>query len=437
MKKIFLSLLTLSFVAIVGVVATSAYFSDTETSTGNSLTAGTIDLKVDNHSYYNGFSVDGGLELMESTTWELTNLTNQLFFDFHDLKPGDLGEDTISLHVADNPAWACMDITLTQNDENTANEPELTAGDSEDTEDLWDGELAQNLNMIFWADDGDNVLENNELDKILFEGSAYTLINNGKWTLADASHNLWDGSGPLQAGNQDYFIGKAWCFGTLTKAPVAVGQDPTVNPGVICDGTADLNLAQTDRVMADVVFNIFQARHNDSFVCPTCIEDSVYADQAFTLVQGLRKNGTPVLANRSNPASVEGALDGNFVSLGFGGQITVSFANPIVDDTANVSAGDISFHEVTNGRSSYPNETADIFVSQDGNSFVYIGTISNHDSSSGVSYVDISGSGFDWVKFVRIVDTSNPADFSQSDADGYDLDAVDAVQVNTCLESDR
>ena len=32
---------------------TSAFFSDSETSTGNQFTAGAIDLKVDNDSYYN------------------------------------------------------------------------------------------------------------------------------------------------------------------------------------------------------------------------------------------------------------------------------------------------------------------------------------------------------------------------------------------------
>jgi predicted ribosomally synthesized peptide with SipW-like signal peptide len=48
MKKILLSLLTIALVSIVAVGATRAYFSDTETSVGNSFTAGTLDLKVDN-----------------------------------------------------------------------------------------------------------------------------------------------------------------------------------------------------------------------------------------------------------------------------------------------------------------------------------------------------------------------------------------------------
>src|SRR3989344_9269580 len=53
MKKI---LLSLSMIAVVGVVvlgATGAFFSDTETSTGNTFTAGAIDLTVDSTQHYN------------------------------------------------------------------------------------------------------------------------------------------------------------------------------------------------------------------------------------------------------------------------------------------------------------------------------------------------------------------------------------------------
>ena len=47
MQKILLSLLTVGLVASVAFGATRAYFSDSETSTGNTFAAGTINLKVD------------------------------------------------------------------------------------------------------------------------------------------------------------------------------------------------------------------------------------------------------------------------------------------------------------------------------------------------------------------------------------------------------
>ena len=53
-KRILLSLGMIVFVAVAAIGATGAFFSDTETSTGNTFTADAIDLGIDNHSYYNG-----------------------------------------------------------------------------------------------------------------------------------------------------------------------------------------------------------------------------------------------------------------------------------------------------------------------------------------------------------------------------------------------
>jgi len=49
MKKILLSVVTIGVVGAIAAGATSAYFSDTETSTGNTFTAGTLDLKLANN----------------------------------------------------------------------------------------------------------------------------------------------------------------------------------------------------------------------------------------------------------------------------------------------------------------------------------------------------------------------------------------------------
>ncbi len=47
MKRIAISVLTITVVALVGFAVTRAFFSDTETSTGNTITAGSIDISVD------------------------------------------------------------------------------------------------------------------------------------------------------------------------------------------------------------------------------------------------------------------------------------------------------------------------------------------------------------------------------------------------------
>ena len=133
MKKILLSISVLAFVGAVVAGATGAFFSDTETSTGNTFTAGAIDLKVDNASYYNSST-------SPTTSWQLKDLTIEKFFNFSDVKPGDDGEDTISLHVNNNDSWLCADVALTSNDDNGITEPEGEDGDL--TDGPGNGELA-------------------------------------------------------------------------------------------------------------------------------------------------------------------------------------------------------------------------------------------------------------------------------------------------------
>ena len=50
MKRIFVSILTIAIVAVVGFAVTRAFFSDTETSEGNNITAGTIDISVNENN---------------------------------------------------------------------------------------------------------------------------------------------------------------------------------------------------------------------------------------------------------------------------------------------------------------------------------------------------------------------------------------------------
>ena len=103
-KRLLVSLLTIGVVTSVVFGITQAFFSDTETSQNNVLAAGKLDLKIDNTSYLNH-------AISTTTTWGLKDLTsNDLFFNFTDLKPGDEGEDTISIHVDDNDAWTCMEM---------------------------------------------------------------------------------------------------------------------------------------------------------------------------------------------------------------------------------------------------------------------------------------------------------------------------------------
>jgi len=269
MKKILLSAVVVVAAAAVVVGATTAFFTDTETSTGNTFTAGAIDLKIDNSAWYNGVAVQG-------STWQPKDLgEGDFFFNLSDLKPGDWEEDTISLHVDNNDAWVCVDVTLTKNDEVSLKEPEADAGDSADVlENLFDGELAQELEFMWWADDGDNVLEEGE-----------EIINSGNlgWapedqtvsvTLADSSNNIWDEEGPI-SGETPYYIGKAFCMGDLdingsTYDPFDGEDEDNSGPNsrpVDCDGEDVSNWSQSDSVMMDISFRAEQSRNNPDFSC--------------------------------------------------------------------------------------------------------------------------------------------------------------------------
>ncbi|MBI2024443.1 hypothetical protein HYT00_03600 [Candidatus Giovannonibacteria bacterium] len=274
MKKIITSLSVIVAVSAIAIGATSAFLSDTETSSGNTFAAGAIDLKIDNESYYNRV-------LNAATTWLIPDdlVNGRLFFNFTDLKPDDEGEDTISLHVNDNDAYLCMDMTLTSNDDESSNEPELGSGDAqENINDTWDGELAQNLQMFWWADDGDNVYEVGENPITNGVQTVANLFGEDRQfsvALADSQNNIWTPNAPgAIPGDTTQYIAKAWCFGNLGLAPLAPDNgdqgrspsDPT-GPGVTCDGTLLGNETQTDGVTLDVAFRAFQARHVPGFLC--------------------------------------------------------------------------------------------------------------------------------------------------------------------------
>lgn len=272
-KRIALSLGVVVFVGAVVAGATGAFFSDTETSTGNTFTAGAIDLTVDNESYYNG-------EVSTSTSWlQPKNLEEgDLFFNFTDLKPGDWGEDTISLHVNSNDAYACVAVTLDSNDDLSSTEPELEEeGEVEDVEDdINDGELADRVEFIWWADDGDNVFEDGEV--LLPAGNLGSLDVEETAIVALAEPNEGGVFEGALTGDQVYYIGKAWCFGEFNIEASTHPQDGDGNPAggpderpIVCDGAGEGNITQTDGITATISFTAVQARNNDNFSCETSL----------------------------------------------------------------------------------------------------------------------------------------------------------------------
>jgi len=148
-------------------------------------------------------------------------------------------------------------------------------------------------------------------------------------------------------------------------------------------------------------------------------EPEMWASYVVDYEQGLTKDGSPVLPERSDPNNALGPPDDIFFSLGFGGWIIVGFPYPI----ANRLGDDVLVIETTWGV--FPLETADVYVSQDGIEWLYAGFVDNNGKTTVPIPADVA-----WVNYVKIVDTTDPTPFG-STADGFDLNAVGAFYALT------
>ncbi|MEK7509662.1 MAG: TasA family protein [Patescibacteria group bacterium] len=321
--RILASVAMLVFVGAVVAGSTGAFFSDTETSTGNTFTAGALDLKVDSQSHFNGLvcrigaqnevnpgvlgwhhPTDDSLVGPEhfpqpgdpcTGTWAESDLIADSlafrFFNFDDLKPGDEGENTISLHVLDNDAWGCFTVDNVVDSDVTCTEPE-----SEDVDDLSCtpngnvavGELGAALTFDAWLDEGttpgfqcnnpdvpatagascdadpeegDNIL--NGVEQLFWDDETVDEASEGPFAMSNvlstayALHQCTDATGHTEyglchglaldgrmVGSATYYWGLAWSI----------------------PGTAG-NEIQTDSLTLDMIFEAVQHRNNPDFQC--------------------------------------------------------------------------------------------------------------------------------------------------------------------------
>lgn len=182
-----------------------------------------------------------------TTSWSLTDLgPSHKFFNFADIKPGDYGENTISLHVDNNDAYACVVFGNLESADVTLVEPEQTLGDTG-----VDGELDDNIKFFAWRDDGNNIWEDGETPMFGASPVLASDINNVEYALAVPGN-------PFIGGDTNY-IGIAWCAGDMS---VDAGAHT-----IGCNGASMGNASQTDSMGFDVSFYIEQARHNEAFAC--------------------------------------------------------------------------------------------------------------------------------------------------------------------------
>jgi len=237
-------------------------------------------------------------------------------------------------------------------------------------------------------------------------------------------------------------------FKNSTTGPGSISYDPRVNFRLTsmeifgsakpCVSSGDLDGdGKTDIVVTNTstdTLTIFKSP-------PPPVTPNCFAYQVSNFTQGKTKQGKVIEAIRSNPQLALGAPQENdmynFVSLGFGGSLTLELEQPLHDN--NGYEPDFILVETSFGRAdqkcfaggstfNYP-ETAVIEVS-DG-----VTWRSLPDSYCRTSFIDISSvidANFPYVKRIRIKDFSNK-DFFEANADGFDVDGIivcpEAVQL--------
>jgi predicted ribosomally synthesized peptide with SipW-like signal peptide len=261
MRTILFSLMVIGIASTLLGTGTLSYFSDTEISYDNSFTAGTIDMLIDCHSTHYQFWPGEGNVLVEEPIifGEKDLVQGDRIFNWHDIKPGDFGEATISIHVYDNDAWGWMRVTNAMETGGILSEPEFNELGVGETD---DGELSQNMMIMIWVDEGahdgfgndpvewncdekcptcdcdggegDNIWQD-DYEPVIFEGTMYDFIYGDPILF---TQNVMEAC-------VTYYIGWAWSI------PVEVG-----------------NIIQGDTLVFDIEFYAEQYRNNPNPVDP-------------------------------------------------------------------------------------------------------------------------------------------------------------------------
>ncbi len=229
------------FVLLVGLVVflgepVGATFANSSGNKG-------IELTIDSYSIYNG-------DYRSDLSWELKDLVPGVdrFFNFDDIKPGDTGLNTISVHLEENPAYVCLDFMNLVDLENGTNEPESLVDNTEG------GELSSGIEFFAWHDDGDNTFEVGETPLFgAMPEAAVVVLNDTTYPLSDATTQE-----AFQPG-ETHHVGIIWCAGDL-DVNVATGD-------VACDALAMGNEYQTDSFTVDVSLRAVEATSYTNYRC--------------------------------------------------------------------------------------------------------------------------------------------------------------------------
>lgn len=388
MKKILISIIVIASVAVTAIGATRAFFSDTETSTNNLFQAGKIDLSLNGN-----------------------NGSAEALVNIEDLKPGDPINIPKTLFVDSNDAYIWMHIKDVVTGQGDQTEPE---------------------------DEEENGTPRFDINNYLTYG--LTGVEN---------------QDVIDPQNQIDFNDAVSCW--IPLGVITGGQDVDIHQHFYFDENVT-NWAQGDTMTFTEEFYAEQARNNPDPAGPESLTGRVWDPQLHQCVtqvacietfansfdfnqQATRRNGLPVLANRSVPGAMFGSPqtlgnpvdatipDGSFFSLGFrvnpsqaeGGSIVLGFDSPFY----NQAGPDLQIYEATGTTNPpYPDELVKVEVaSTSSGPWTLVSSSVNRDGTVDIAPVASA-------QYVRLTDVTPQSSFptpTYDDADGYDVDAVKAL----------
>lgn len=192
MNKILTSLTVITLAMLASIGGTAAYFSDTETSIGNSFSAGTLDLNV-----------DGGN-------------TNVVKFSVTNMRPGNQPRSSYTLaNVGTLNGYLDIENVTFSSDENGCGEPETEAGDMTcGNPGATEGELANVVNLRLFADTngdgsistGENVFYNGKVKDLPTNFELNQALNAGTDTKVVALLDWWSTADDNKAQNDSMTI---------------------------------------------------------------------------------------------------------------------------------------------------------------------------------------------------------------------------------------
>ena len=388
---ILLSIAVITAAVVIAVAATFAFFSDTETSTGNNFTAGRLDLKINDQD------------------------DPEAIVFFEDLKPGDDYIQEKDLFVDFNPAnvW----LHLKGPDEQTPYDPVSAQGNQTEPEVLEESQPPGPKHDI-----------ENYITYDLQVGQNEPIITAEEEVPFTEVFSCWIPLGQIP-GATHVSVSQSFHFDEEVTN-WAQGDDITWTEEFYASQINDPN--GPPPTGSGRVWNPETKRCEPPVQIACTVTDAIFASSSSQNNQGKRKDGSNVLANRSDPSAAFGAPQtsgadsdvgfpvGSFFSLGFtNGNIVFGFAEPFYNGPGN----DLQIYEVTGGV--YSDEKVKIEASKDGTTWTLLAGSAIRDEA-----VDLGP--LDFANFVRLTDVSTIADFPD-DADGYDVDALKAF----CTEANQ